>query len=737
MKIIHLISGGDVGGAKTHVLSLLEGLGRTQTVRLVCFTAGAFADDAKAMGIDTLVLDGGVRSSIRALERMIQEERFDIVHCHGSRANMIGAILKRTINVPIVTTVHSDYRLDYLGRPFHRLTYGTINTISLRMFDYHIGVSDAMVQLLISRGFNPQKLFSIYNGVAFPPEKPSLSRGEYLESLCVSYDEDTVVFGIAARLNPVKDIATLIRGFAGACRKCPNIRLVIAGDGEERQMLESLAKETCPAGSVVFAGWVKDTDSFYHAIDVNMLTSLSEGAPYALVEGARMRCATIATSVGGIPYMMESGVTGLLFTPRDVETLTSYMVRLVENPAFRRKLGENFYEKAEQVYSAEATVRHQLDIYRTILRQTARPKEKRRGVMICGAYGKGNAGDEAILKAILRQLQHIDPDMPVCVLSHNPKATRLTHHVGAVYVFNPFSFLPVMRRTKLYISGGGSLIQNQTSTRSLNYYLLSIRLAKLTGNRVLMYGCGIGPVSRPRNCERTAKTLNRYAEIISLRDRYSEETLRALGVTTPEIRLTADPALLIDPGDTPAIRSFLHRSGLAEGTRYALFALRPWKDFDRHIAAFANAAEYAHREYGLTPVLYAMEPCRDRAALNAVAAQLRCPYLLLEAGSNGTEIVALIRRMSLVIAMRLHTLIFAAGQGGPMVGVVYDPKVSGFLDYLGQDLYLPLEEASAASLCDLIDTAMAEQMFEAENIRSLRELAAENEELARHLLTEE
>ena len=124
-----------------------------------------------------------------------------------------------------------------------------------------------------------------------------------------------------------------------------------------------------------------------------------------------------------------------------------------------------------------------------------------------------------------------------------------------------------------------------------------------------------------------------------------------------------------------------------------------------------------------------MEPARDRAALNAVAAQLRCPYLLLEAGSNGTEIVALIRRMSLVIAMRLHTLIFAAGQGVPMVGVVYDPKVSGFLDYLGQDLYLPLEEANAASLCDLIDTAMAEQMFEAENIRSLRELAVSGREL--------
>ncbi len=376
MKIIHLISGGDVGGAKTHVLSLLEGLGRTQQVRLVCFTAGAFADDAMAMGIDTLVLDSGVRSSIRTLTGMIQNEHFDIVHCHGSRANMIGAILKRTIKVPIVTTVHSDYRLDYLGRPFHRLTYGTINTVALRMFDYHIGVSDAMVQLLISRGFDPQKLFSIYNGVEFPPKPARLSREEYLGSLGITFDADTVVFGIAARLNPVKDIATLIRGFAGACRTCSNIRLIIAGDGEERQMLEQLAKESCPEGSVIFAGWVRDTDSFYNAIDVNMLTSLSEGSPYALVEGARMRCATIATSVGGIPYMMESGVTGLLFTPRDVDTLTAYMVRLVQNPAFRKQLGQNFYEKAERVYSAEATVHHQLEIYRTILRQAAKAKGK-------------------------------------------------------------------------------------------------------------------------------------------------------------------------------------------------------------------------------------------------------------------------------------------------------------------------------------------------------------------------
>ena len=450
-----------------------------------------------------------------------------------------------------------------------------------------------------------------------------------------------------------------------------------------------------------------------------------------------MHCATIASNVGGVPYLIDDGENGLLFEPQDVSALTAHMLTLATDAAKRRGMGEALYEKTKRDFSVQAMVEKQKHYYEIIIRRFRRPKLERDGVVICGAYGKGNGGDNAILDAIVAQLRHIDPDLPICALSRTPKETRAAACVDSLYTFRLLAIRRRMRHAKLYLSGGGTLIQDTTSTRSLLYYLSSIRMAARAGCRVMLYGCGIGPVSRPRNCERTAKTLNRYAEIISLRDRYSEETLRALGVTTPEIRLTADPALLIDPGDTPAIHSFLHRSGLAEGTRYALFALRPWKDFDRHIAAFANAAEYAHREYGLTPVLYAMEPCRDRAALNAVAAQLRCPYLLLEAGSNGTEIVALIRRMSLVIAMRLHTLIFAAGQGVPMVGVVYDPKVSGFLDYLGQDLYLPLEEASAASLCDLIDTAMAEQMFEAENIRSLRELAAENEELARHLLTEE
>ena len=107
-------------------------------------------------------------------------------------------------------------------------------------------------------------------------------------------DADSVVVGIAARLNPVKDVATLIRGFAHAAHQEGNLRLVIAGDGQERGMLENLAKQLGVADKVCFAGWLGDMDLFYQAIDINTLTSVSETFPYALTEGARFALPTVS-----------------------------------------------------------------------------------------------------------------------------------------------------------------------------------------------------------------------------------------------------------------------------------------------------------------------------------------------------------------------------------------------------------------------------------------------------------
>ena len=731
MKILHMISGGDVGGAKTHVLSLVSGLCKTETVHLVCFTEGDFAREARELGIPTTVIAGNnlVQTKKRLLA-MIRHDGYEIMHCHGARANMVGMMLRKRAGIPLISTVHSDYRLDYMGRPLANLTFGTINKLVLPRFDGWVGVSQGMTDLLASRGFDPQRIYTIYNGVDFSRPMNPVPREKFLKPY--GFGPDQVIFGIAARLNPVKDMTTLITAFSQAVKTCPNIRLLIAGEGEEEAELKALAEELCPRGTVAFAGWVKDTDSFYNALDVNLLTSLSETFPYALTEGARLKCATIASDVGGVPCLIEDGANGLLFEPRDAGALADHMVTLAQDPVLREKMGQALYDKTRREFSLDVMIARQKQIYETILRKTARPKNQRDGVVICGAYGKGNRGDNAILSAIVAQLRQIDPDIPITALSRDPQEARVSTGVDSVYTFNIWRVGRRMKKARLYISGGGTLMQDATSTRSLLYYLFSIKQAARKGCKVMLYGCGIGPISRRRNQKRTTKVLNRCADIIAVRDRYSREFLETLGVTEPEIHLTADPALLINPEAGFSQGSYLAQCGIREGHRYFMLSVRPWPGFEKHIDDFAEAVEYAREKYHLFPILYCMEPNKDEGASKAVREKLKGPSLLLNAGSSGVEVLTLIQRMSLVVSMRLHTLIFAAGQNVPMVGVVYDPKVQGFLDYLENPHYLSLDNADAGHLKKLMDSALTNR--DKNNLERLQALSRENGRLAAKLL---
>ena len=737
MKVIHLISGGDSGGAKTHVLSLLQNLNQTITAQLVCFRDGPFAEEARSRGIPTEIMGGNnIPRLQRQLKAYIRAGGYQLIHCHGSRANMVGALLRRSTGLPVVSTIHSDYRLDYMGRPLSRLTFGTINAWALRHLDYRIGVSDAMVDLLISRGFPPDRFYAIYNGIDFTPPPAQGERLPYLRSLGVDADEDSVVVGIAARLNPVKDMATLVRGYAAACRTCPRLRLVIAGEGPEREKLGALAQEL--GVNVTFAGWISGgMDQFYSALDINALTSLSETFPYALTEGARFRLATVASAVGGIPDLIDSGVNGCLFQPGDWQTLGEHLAALGSNDTLRRQLGEKLYEKASSKFSIQKTVDTQLHIYQEILRRHSRLKTTRDGVVICGAYGRGNAGDDAILEAILQEMALIDPDMPATVLSKEPKSTRLAYRVRSVSRTNMFAWHSAMRHAKLYINGGGSLIQDVTSRRSLWFYLLNIAVAKRCGCKVQMYGCGIGPVTRENHRRLAAQVLNRYVDVITLREPDSREELRAMGVTKPEILLTADPALTLRKAEDDQIDSVLLRAGIPPQGRYLCFALRQWRGFEEKAPLFGAAARYAYKTYGLIPVFTAVEKHLDPAAARLAAQGLDIPhYFLDDAGGAGTIIGAL-SRMEAVVSMRLHALIFAAGQGIPLAGVVYDPKVSAFLRYTGQDNFTNLEDLTEAALRAMIDRAVGQAGHpEAQSaaVERLQAMEGGNVAVARRLL---
>ena len=739
MKVIHLISGGDSGGAKTHVLSLLQNLNKVITAQLVCFRDGPFAEEARQMGIPTEIMGGNnIPRLRRQLTAYIRAGGYQLIHCHGSRANMVGALLRSSTGLPVVSTVHSDYKLDYMGRPLSRLTFGTINAWALRHLDYRIGVSDAMVDLLISRGFAPDRFYAIYNGIDFTPAPPQGDRLAYLRNLGADVDEDSVVVGIAARLNPVKDMSTLVRGFAAGYQKCKRLRLVIAGDGEEREKLGALVKELGVEKQVTFAGWISGgMDRFYAALDINALTSLSETFPYALTEGARFHLATVATAVGGIPFLIDTDVNGYLFQPGDWKTLGEHLAALGNDDQLRRQMGEKLYEKASAQFSIQKTVDTQLHIYEDILRRHSRPQTGRDGVVICGAYGRGNAGDDAILEAILQEMRSIDPDMPVTVISKDPKSTRLTYRVRSVSRMAIPAWQSAMKKARLYINGGGSLIQDVTSRRSLWFYLHNISAAKRAGCKVQMYGCGIGPVTRENHRKLAAKVLNRNVDVITLREPNSLDELRAMGVTEPQILLTADPALTLHRASDDETDSVLLRAGIPPHGRYICFALRQWRGFEDKAPLFARAAKYAYETYGLTPVFAAVEKHQDPIAARQAAAGLDIPhYFLDDAGGAGTIIGAL-SRMELVVSMRLHALIFAAGQGIPLAGVVYDPKVSAFLRYIGQELFTDLDALTEENLRNMIDQAAAQASHpeaQAAAVERLQAMEHGNMEAARRLL---
>ncbi len=737
MKVLHLISGGDVGGAKTHILSLLGGLSARIDVRLVVFREGAFAEEARAAGIAVDVLTGGLRSVVDRLDAMVSSGGYEIIHSHGSRGNMIAGLLTRRRKIPTVTTVHSDYRHDYLGRPLARLTYGNINKWALRRLDFRIGVSRVMTDLLCDRGFSPDRLFTLYNGLDYDSPAPPVDKTAFWAERGFVLAEGDVLCGIAARLSPVKDIDTLLRGFAEAAVHCPALKLVIAGDGELRAHLERTASAPALKGRVFFAGWVTDMEAFYQAIDINLLTSLSENFPYALLEGARARRATVATRVGGIPALIDPEVNGFLFRPGDAGALAKYLRRLCEDAAFRAEMGARLFDKAARCFSMEGMLAKQIDIYKTVLRRAAREPVRRERVVICGAYGRDNAGDDAILEGVLREIRLVDPDRPVTVLSRSPRQTRRICGVDAAHTFNLFALTHACRRAVLFISGGGSLIQNITSNRSLWYYIGTIALAHRLGARVLMYGCGVGPLTGRFNRRVTARVLNRHVEAITLREDSSKADIDRLAVTKPRVILSADPALILEPAGREAVDSLLLSQHVPPDGAYIAFALRRWPGFEARADVFARAADYARETYGLTPLFIPIEKRRDIEAAQEAARLVTGECHVLSHTGPAGEVIGLLGRCRAVVAMRLHALIFASGQGIPLVGIAYDDKVTAFLRYMEQELFVPFETVDVQTLTRLIDRAMAQAEDHEERLRAvarLRELELRNVEILKEML---
>lgn len=313
------------------------------------------------------------------------------------------------------------------------------------------------------------------------------------------------------------------------------------------------------------------------------------------------------------------------------------------------------------------------------------PPEKRRGAVISGAYGMGNAGDEAVLEAMTASLRRLEKDIPLTVIARGGRKTGRRAGIGGVGRLNVPGWLWAMGRARLFILGGGSLLQDVTSRRSLWFYLILLRTAKAMGCRTMLYGVGAGPIGRERERQRTAEYLDRFADAVVLRDRASRETLAGWGVTVPRLLVGADPVL-----GTPPQR--------VEREQKAGFVLRAWPGFWTHVPDFAQAVRYVWEKYHLPPVFICLAP-EDRQAVRSVCAELEgVPYTVSADPRR-------VGRMSMVFSMRLHGLVFALRDGVPAGGVSYDPKVDAFCQEAGFPL-VALEDAGADALRELADFVM-------------------------------
>ncbi|MFO7636201.1 MAG: glycosyltransferase, partial [Clostridia bacterium] len=340
MKILHLIGGGDIGGAKVHVLSLVSRLSRDMDIRLVSYRHGSFSDEALKMGIASEVIrTGSFFRDVRQTVRLIKKERYDVIHCHGAKGNIIGYLCRRKTRTPLISTLHSDYRLDYIHSLFKTVTLGLANAFVLRRMDALVPVTGNFKKMLISRGFNPNRIYTIHNGMDFKKPVNTYTRESLCRKFHIPFEENMILVGILARLYPVKSIDTLIEAARLVKTQNKKVKFLIGGEGEDYRKLDALVKKYRLQDTCYFLGWLKDPYELMSVIDISVLTSISEGLPYSLLEGALFRKATISTAVGGIPDLIKHNVNGYLLKPKDVQSLVGHILDLAGDQEKRKLFG--------------------------------------------------------------------------------------------------------------------------------------------------------------------------------------------------------------------------------------------------------------------------------------------------------------------------------------------------------------------------------------------------------------
>lgn len=345
--------------------------------------------------------------------------------------------------------------------------------------------------------------------------------------------------------------------------------------------------------------------------------------------------------------------------------------------------------------------------------------KRRPQIAALGYYGFRNLGDEAVLAGIRTALGQKIGDIDLLVLSNDPEATvRLHPGVRAADRWKWRDAASALRGTDLFVLGGGSLLQDATSARSVLWYALMATLARRRSRRVIWWGQGIGPL-KSGTSRRLVRWIANQADALTVRDTDSAALLQAVGVRR-EVTVVADPAFALEPERAD------NRSPAAGAI---LLALRSWRG-DGWVG-----------EDGLRPLLQAtagysvaalpMHLPGDREFVERLPGCSPSVVRTLDWGTDGVTVertLGWVASAQAVVAMRLHALIFAARCGVPFVALSYDPKVDALARAAKQeDALVPVESLNQERL-----NAALMRIFQSSDARreTLRGFAAEQGRLA-------
>jgi polysaccharide pyruvyl transferase CsaB len=312
---------------------------------------------------------------------------------------------------------------------------------------------------------------------------------------------------------------------------------------------------------------------------------------------------------------------------------------------------------------------------------------KVRKLVINGYYGLGNAGDEAVLASALNEIRSIRPDISITVLSGDPPSTAKRYGVDSVQR-RSFAAIKAIRSADLYVSGGGSLLQDTTSAASILYYLAIMFASKLLGTPYAIYANGVGPIRRG-----WARGLTRMAvegaSSVSVRDAGSMRLLEDIGVLREDIALTADPVFAMKGAAVEIVLSEIERAAGREAAefvkrgsgRLAVFSLRDWAGLENGIPALCEMSAIL-KGGGFIPIGLAFQPGADEAPLKQMAAACGEGAPIIPCDFHPEITAGIFKMAAITVGMRLHSLIMSASAGVPALGISYDPKVDSLFEML-------------------------------------------------------